>query len=158
MIPIGDDAGRRHTFPIVMIVLLALNLLVFFYELALSVPQRENFFLRAGVIPVELVTGVDRRPLSLVPPWATIFTSMFIHGDVLHIGSNMLFLFIFGDNVEDRLGHLRFLIFYLLSGVVAALTQVFIDPGSQLPLVGASGAIAGVLGAYLVLFPHAQIR
>jgi membrane associated rhomboid family serine protease len=158
MFPIGDEPGPRHSFPIVMVTLLALNILVFFYELSLPQPAREVFFLQAGLIPRELVTGLDQRPFSLVPAWATIFTSMFLHGDLFHIAGNMLFLWIFGDNVEDRLGHVRFLLFYLLCGVLAALAQVAINPGSRLPMVGASGAIAGVLGAYLVLFPHSQIR
>jgi rhomboid family protein len=158
MIPIGDEPGRRHTFPIVMVSLLAINILVFLYQLTLPEPALRSFFLRAGVVPIELATGRDLPPVDLVPVWGTVVTSMFIHGGFLHLASNMLYLWVFGDNVEDRLGHLRFLLFYLLSGTLAALTQVFINPESRIPLVGASGAIAGVLAGYLVLFPHAQIR
>ena len=158
MIPISDDPGYRHSFPIIMVGLLLLNILVFLYELSLPFDGRQIFFLRAGLIPFELTTGTDLPPRDLVPPWATIFTSMFLHGGFLHLAGNMLFLWVFGDNVEDRLGHLRFLIFYLAAGTLAALTQVFISPGSRIPLVGASGAIAGVLAGYLILFPNAQVR
>ena len=158
MIPIGDDPGHRHSFPIIMITLLVINILVFLYELALPEAGLRSFFLRAGVVPVELTTNRDLPPIGVVPPWGTVLTSMFIHGGFLHLIGNMLYLFVFGDNVEDRLGHLPFLIFYLLAGTLAALTQVFINPASATPLVGASGAIAGVLGGYLVLFPHAQVR
>ena len=158
MIPIGDDPGHRHSFPIIMITLLVINILVFLYELALPEAGLRSFFLRAGVVPVELTTNRDLPPIGVVPPWGTVLTSMFIHGGFLHLIGNMLYLFVFGDNVEDRLGHLPFLIFYLLAGALAALTQVFINPASATPLVGASGAIAGVLGGYLVLFPHARVR
>lgn len=158
MIPIGDDPGTRRSFPFVMLGLLAINLLVFFYEITLPEDARQVLFLSAGVVPQELLTGRDVPPFALVPGWATLVTSMFLHGDLFHLGTNMLYLWIFGDNVEDRLGHLAFLLFYLVCGGLAALTQVLITPSSALPMVGASGAIAGVLGAYLVLFPHARIR
>lgn len=158
MIPIGDDPGPRRSFPFVMVVLLTVNLLVFFYEITLPEAARQVLFLSAGVVPQELLTGRDAPPFAPVPGWATLITSMFLHGDLFHLGTNMLYLWIFGDNVEDRLGHIVFLLFYLACGVLAALTQVFLTPSSTLPMVGASGAIAGVLGAYLVLFPHARIR
>src|SRR5262249_54046037 len=119
----------------------------------------DTFFLSAGVVPIEFTRGIDVGP---PPPlgitWATLITSMFLHGGLLHIASNMLYLFIFGDNVEDRLGHFRFLLFYFACGIVAGLTHIIVNAGSDVPSIGASGAIAGVLAAYLRLFPHAQVR
>src|ERR671933_2956792 len=151
MIPVRDDPGeRRRSFPWVMIALLLLNVLAFMFELGFPDPGAlDNFFLSAGVIPVEFTRGVNvgpPPPLGLT--WTTLITSMFLHGGLLHIGSNMLYLFIFGDNVEDRLGHLRFLIFYFVCGLAAGITHIVFNAGSSTPSVGASGAIAGVLAAY----------
>ena len=116
-------------------------------------------FLAAGVVPVEFTRGVlVGPPPPFNMPWITLFTSMFLHGGLLHIASNMLYLFIFGDNVEDRMGHLRFFVFYFVCGVAAGITHIVVNAGSSTPSVGASGAIAGVLAAYLRLFPHAQVR
>jgi membrane associated rhomboid family serine protease len=132
-----------------MLIILALNVGVFAFELSLgSDRQLDRLFSAAGVIPVEYTRGVEVPP---PPPLGITWTT-------LHISSNMLYLFIFGDNVEDRLGHLRFLIFYLICGVAAGLTHIFFNAGSSIPSVGASGAIAGVLAAYLRLFPSAQVR
>jgi membrane associated rhomboid family serine protease len=161
MIPIRDDPGeRRRSFPWVMLGLLLLNVLAFVFELARSESALNELFLSAGVIPVEVlhgqVPGTPPPPLGL--EWTTLFTSMFLHGGFLHIASNMLYLFIFGDNVEDRLGHFRFLLFYFLCGIAAGLTHIAINANSDVPSIGASGAIAGVLAAYLRLFPHAQVR
>ena len=111
-----------------------------------------------GVVPREITTGIDFPPPGPVPVWLTIFTSMFMHAGWLHIGGNMLYLWVFGDNVEDAMGKARFLVFYLLTGVAAALAHVMVEPRSLIPSVGASGAIAGVLGAYLVLHPSAQVN
>jgi membrane associated rhomboid family serine protease len=143
-----------------MLTLLAVNVGIFAYELSLGGDQQLNqLFYSAGVIPTEFTTGVDLPP---PPPlgmtWTTLITSMFLHGGFLHIGGNMLYLFIFGDNVEDRLGHVRFLIFYFICGIAAGLTHIFFNAASTVPSVGASGAIAGVLAAYLRLFPSAQVR
>lgn len=145
--------------PVVMVGILIVNVLVFLYELSLGDRGLERFFYSAGVIPAEFLSG---RNIGTPPPggviYVTLFTSMFMHGGFLHIASNMLYLWVFGDNVEDQLGHLGFLVFYLACGVVASFTHIFVNAGSQIPSIGASGAIAGVLGAYLVMFPSATIR
>jgi membrane associated rhomboid family serine protease len=160
MIPIKDYPGERRTFPWVMLTILVLNVIAFVFELGVADSSSlDNLFLAAGIVPVEFTRGAAVGP---PPPlglqWTTLFTSMFLHGGLLHIASNMLYLFIFGDNVEDRLGHLRFVIFYFVCGVAAGITHIVANAGSALPSIGASGAIAGVLAAYLVLFPHAQVR
>lgn len=147
MFPIGDDDSSRRTTPIVTYVLIALNLLFFFVELS----GGEPFIQRWSVVPSRLLAnpGAD---------FPTIFTSMFMHAGWLHLGGNMLYLWIFGDNVEDNFGHLKFLIFYLICGVAATLAQLAFSAGSNVPNLGASGAIAGVLGSYLVLFPRGQVK
>ncbi|MGC1374781.1 MAG: rhomboid family intramembrane serine protease [Anaerolineales bacterium] len=149
MIPLYDTLHSRR-FPIVNWLLIALNLLVFLYEISLSPSGLNNLTQRWGLVPIQLMA----HPATA---WITIFTAMFLHGGWFHILSNMWVLFIFGDNIEDRLGRSRYLIFYLLSGVAAGLLESFVLPGSSVPMIGASGAIAGVLGAYLVLYPHARI-
>jgi membrane associated rhomboid family serine protease len=142
-----------------MFAILVANIAVFIYELSLGDRGLEQFFYSAGVIPTEYLTGRDlRAPAPGGVIYVTLFTSMFMHGGFLHIASNMLYLWVFGDNVEDQFGHMGFLIFYLVCGVIASLTHIFMNTGSNIPSVGASGAIAGVLGAYLVMFPGATIR
>jgi len=142
-----------------MFAIIVANIAVFLYELSLGDRGLEQFFYSAGVIPSEYLTG---RNLGPPPPggvtYVTLFTSMFMHGGFLHIASIMLFLWVFGDNVEDKFGHIGFLVFYLVCGVIASLTHIFMNMSSNVPSVGASGAIAGVLGAYLVMFPGATIR
>jgi membrane associated rhomboid family serine protease len=159
MIPISDDPGPRHLTPIVTFGLVLVNVLVFLFELSLG-DGVERLFQSAGVIPLEFTVNRDVPPPAPIPGvyYTTLITSMFLHGGLLHIGSNMLFLWIYGDNVEDSMGHGRFLLFYLLCGLVASATHIFFNWGSRIPSVGASGAIAGVLGAYLILFPSASIR
>ena len=157
MIPLGDDP-RRHRFPWVTVLLILANVLVFIFELGLSSRQLDTFVSRMGAIPVELLTGRDLPPLAPGTVYITLLSSMFIHGGFLHIGSNMLYLWVFGDNVEDELGHAAFLGFYLVTGVLAGLTHAVVNAASAIPSVGASGAVAGVLGAYLLMFPHAQVR
>ena len=158
MIPLHDDVAT-HRFAVVTLVVIVLNVAVFAFELAL--PRYGltlgGFYAKAGATPFELAHGLDVPPADLVPWWATLFTSMFVHGGWLHLIFNMLYLWIFGNNVEDALGRARFLGFYLACGLVATATQVLSDPGSTAPLIGASGAVAGVLGAYLVLYPHARV-
>jgi membrane associated rhomboid family serine protease len=149
MIPLYDTLHSRR-FPIVNWLLIALNLLVFLYEISLSPSGLDKLTRTWGLVPIQLMV----HPASA---WITIFTAMFLHGGWFHILSNMWVLFIFGDNIEDRLGGSRYLVFYLLSGVAAGLLESFVLPGSSVPMIGASGAIAGVLGAYLVLYPHARI-
>jgi membrane associated rhomboid family serine protease len=161
MIPVRDDPGeRRRTFPWIMIMILLLNVAAFVFELGVGdIGSLDNLFLSAGVVPVEFTRGIEvGPPPPLGVTWSTLITSMFLHGGFLHIASNMLYLFIFGDNVEDRLGHLRFLIFYVFCGIAAGVTHIVVNASSPIPSVGASGAIAGVLAAYLRLFPNAQVR
>ena len=159
MIPIGDAPGYRRRFPVVMLAILAANVLVFLYEVSLGDRNLQQLFFSAGVVPLEYTRG---REIGPPPPynvtWLTLITSMFLHGGFLHIASNMLYLFVFGDNVEDAFGHLGFLVFYGLSGLIASVTHILFNANSSIPSVGASGAIAGVLAAYLVMFPQASIR
>ena len=160
MIPLHDPDMRLHTKPYVIYVLVALNVLVFLYMLPLG-ELKETFIYRFGLIPNELTGGGRPRLVDIaspVHPWITVFTSMFLHGGFLHAAGNLLFLWVFGDNVENRLGRTRFIAFYLGAGVAAALAQVAVDTDSQVPMIGASGAVAGVLGAYLVLYPRSRIH
>jgi membrane associated rhomboid family serine protease len=147
MFPIGDDDSSRRTKPVVTYALIALNLLFFFVELSGGDP----FIQQWSVVPRRLLAN----PVADFP---TIFTSMFMHAGWLHLGGNMLYLWIFGDNVEDSFGHLKFLIFYLLCGVAATAAQLAFSAGSNVPNLGASGAIAGVLGSYILLFPRGQVK
>jgi membrane associated rhomboid family serine protease len=147
MFPIGDDNTARRSQPVVTYALIALNELFFFVELSAGEP----FIDRWAFIPRRF--GMD--PAGTIP---TIFTAMFMHAGWLHLGGNMLYLWIFGDNIEDRFGPVKFLIFYLACGIAATLAQYYVSPGSRIPNVGASGAIAGVLGAYLLMFPHGRVR
>ena len=149
MLPLGDDNSDRRTFPIVTYALIAINVLVF---VLLELPQGDNldaFLMRWGTIPSQIAVGN-----GLI----TLITSMFLHGGWLHLGSNMLFLWIFGDNVEDAFGHGLYLLFYLVCGIAASMAQVLINTSSNVPGVGASGAIAGVLAAYIVLFGSRPVR
>ena len=157
MFPISDD-NPVHRTPIVTWTLIAACVLVFLWQLSLG-PAGEQAIYALGVIPARLFGHADLPPeLQLAPPWATVFTSMFLHGGWLHLGGNMLYLWIFGNNVEDSLSRPRYLIFYLLCGGAAALAQSLYAPQSQVPMVGASGAIAGVLGSYLIMHPRANVR
>ncbi len=151
MIPLKDNLSRR-TFPFVNILLILINIGVFAYEIkSLAQPEMlKNFIHTFAVVPAHLLA-------SPITEWHTVFSSMFLHGSWMHIAGNMLYLWIFGDNVEDRMGHMRYLVFYLLIGFIAAMTQICLFPQSQIPMLGASGAIAGVLGAYFVLFPKARV-
>ena len=154
MIPVGDSTRRRIT-PYVNLALIAACVLVFIYELSLNAFEINDFFRDWGVVPAQLVDWWGSSTDVEEP--STVVTSMFIHGGWLHLIGNMLFLWVFGDNVEDAMGHGRYLLFYVLAGAGAVALQVYVDPDSPIPMVGASGAIAGVLGAYLVLYPRATI-
>jgi len=143
VIPLKDVIPSR-TVPIVTITIIVLNSLAFLFELSLPNPVLESFIRLYGVVPADFTL-------------LTTVTSMFLHGGWLHFLGNMLYLWIFGDNVEDQLGHARFVLFYLICGVAAGLAHVFMNPASTVPTVGASGAIAGVMGAYFVLYPHSRI-
>jgi len=167
VIPIKDYAGPRRRLPWITWGLIAVNVVVFLYQVSLGA-DAQAFMFAYSVVPVALTHGIPQTSLPGVPAhipfhtpspvYLTLITSMFLHAGWLHIGGNMLFLYIFGDNVEDRMGHIPYLLFYLFCGVVAGITQVAVDPGSSIPSLGASGAIAGVLAAYLVLFPLARVR
>ncbi len=180
MIPIGDDNTGRRTTPWVTWVLIALNVIVFvFFE---GFGNNQRFINAYSTVPAKVITGKDlitrdqvmvdpstgQRVLvpglqhTPIPMWLTIITAMFMHAGIAHIAGNMLYLFIFGDNIEDRLGHFRYLLFYLFCGTAASLSQIFVTQlthGNMLiPNLGASGAIAGVLGAYLMMFPRNRVR
>ncbi len=156
MIPLKDDNPTR-TFPFVNYALIAACVAVFLWEISLGA-RAQNVILAYGLIPDVLLGDARRSPeLAMVPAWATVFTSMFLHGGWMHLIGNMLYLWIFADNVEDRFGHGRFVVFYALCGIAAALAQALPAPESQIPMVGASGAISGVLGAYLLMFPRAHV-
>lgn len=183
LLPIGDDNQGRLTTPYVVYIIVAINVAIFLLQLS-----DDRFTLAYSAVPYKITHNVtevptgfrgalrpgieaDPRvasgavPLRGVPQepgpafiWLTLLTSMFMHGGFMHIGGNMLYLWIFGDNIEDNFGHGKFLIFYLLCGLAASLAQIFVDPDSPIPSLGASGAIAGVLGAYLIMFPRNRVR
>jgi len=158
-LPIADDNPiRLIKFQIVTAVLISANVVVFLWSQLLDEESLWSLWLSFGLIP-SVLTGEAylSHELDKIPAWATIFTSMFLHSDYLHLGSNMLFLWVFGDNVEDATGHWRFPAFYLLCGVVAALVEVAVFPDSDAPIIGASGAIAGVLGGYVMLHPRRRL-
>ena len=147
MFPIGDDNSSRRTVPLVTYVLIVLNILFFFVELSSS----DAFIMQWAFVPSRFVANP-------VGDFLTLFTSMFMHAGWVHLGGNMLYLWIFGDNVEDRFGHVKFIIFYLISGLAATFAQLAFSLDSNVPNLGASGAIAGVLGAYLVMFPQGRVH
>ena len=156
MIPIRDE-NPAHRPPVMTVLLLVANVLAFLYEMALPEQALQAFVMMRGAVPARITTeplfGGDGGTI----PALTLLTSMFLHGGFMHLAGNMLYLWVFGNNVEDRTGHVRFLLFYVLSGLAAAGAQIVMSPDSQLPMIGASGAIAGVLGAYMLLFPHARV-
>jgi membrane associated rhomboid family serine protease len=154
VIPLRDDNPGRTT-PVVTVAIMAANILIFLYQLSLGREQMQEMVFRLGLIPAEVTTGVNLVPG--LPVSLSFLTSMFLHGDLMHLGGNMLFLWVFGNNVEDETGHPLFLVFYVACGVAAAGLQVAMLPASEIPMIGASGAIAGVLGAYLLMFPHARV-
>ncbi|MBN2264689.1 MAG: rhomboid family intramembrane serine protease, partial [Candidatus Aminicenantes bacterium] len=155
-IPLRDD-NPTSRLPIVTVALIAVNTVVFLTQAV--VPRGlEMAALRYGAVPYAVVHFRAMAETAVVPPLLTLLTSMFLHGSLFHLLGNMLYLWIFGNNIEDRLGHARFALFYLVAGVAAALTHILIQPASRIPMIGASGAVAGVLGAYWVIFPHARVR
>ncbi len=155
MLPLSDSPRTRRT-PWVNLSLILINVCLFLYELGLG-DGLESFVETWGVIPARISAAMSGTAGADTGALVTLVTAMFLHGGLLHLGGNMLFLWIFGDNVEDRLGHVRYLLFYLISGVAANLAQVLVSPGSPVPAIGASGAIAGVLGAYFVTYPGATV-
>jgi membrane associated rhomboid family serine protease len=156
LIPLKDD-NPTSTFPFMTLGMILLNGLIFYHQINLNEKESLRFIYQWGAIPYQITHGEVLRDFPLIPIPLTIFSAMFIHGGFLHIIGNMLYLWIFGNNIEDSLGHFRFLLFYLVSGLFAGLAQVVSSPDSTVPMIGASGAIGGILGAYLILFPHARI-
>ena len=158
MFPIGDDNEQGTGPAYVTIAVIALNVLAFFLEINRPTDAAVQAFITAwGVVPQEYSAGVDLPPTIPYPLWTTLLTSMFLHGGWGHLGGNMLFLWIFGDNLEHRIGHLRFLTFYLVCGIAAGLAHIVFNSQSTVPTVGASGAISGVMGGYLLLFPRNRV-
>ena len=160
MFPIDDNNPTRLT-PYVTYALIAVNIVVFIHQVMLAPQQLEQFFQLYAVVPRELTASFSAIPISVpqsIPEPLTLITSQFLHGGFLHIAGNMLFLWIFGNNIEDKLGHVKYFIFYITCGILAALAQWFFSMQSGIPSLGASGAIAGVMGAYILRFPNAQIR
>lgn len=173
MFPIGDENERGHGPAVVTLAFIALNVLVFIFLQGGGGPEGDEFTYGYSAVPFEITNGVDLtepQPIEVEgqqvavpqepgpsPIWLTLFSSIFMHGGWLHLGGNMLFLWIFGDNVEHRIGHVLYLIFYLVVGVIASLAQILVNTDSMIPTLGASGAIAGVLGAYIVMFPTNRV-
>jgi membrane associated rhomboid family serine protease len=157
MIPLRDN-NPTTIMPLITVALIAACIVAFFWELSLGERSLQAALLSLGVTPATLVGG-EHLPAKfyVVPPWATVLTSMFLHGGWMHLIGNMLYLWIFGNNVEDAMGHFRYIVFYVVCGIAAALAQALPNPDSTVPMIGASGAISGVLGAYLLLHPRAQV-
>ena len=156
MIPLKDDNPTK-TFPFVTIILIAINAVVFLYQLSLGDVKGKAFVFTYGAIPYELMNSINLPLTPYIPNTVTVFTSMFLHGGFFHLAGNMLYLWIFGNNIEDSMGHIKFIVFYLICGIAAVFAHTIVNPGSKLPMIGASGAIAGVLGAYILLFPRARV-
>ena len=157
MIPLHDD-NPTEVVPFLTVTLIVLCVLVFFWQISLDEVSLQRAVFSYGVIPAVLFDIKQLAPeLHVLPAELTVFSSMFMHGGWMHLIGNMLYLWIFGNNIEDAMGHGRFVLFYLLSGIGAALAQALVDPESAIPMIGASGAISGVLGAYLLLYPHARV-
>ena len=173
MFPIGDENERGHGPAFVTLAIIALNVLVFIFLQGAGGPSGDEFTYGYSAVPLEITRGVDLtepEPIDVQgqqvsvpqepgpsPIWLTLFSSIFMHGGWLHIAGNMLFLWVFGDNVEHRIGHVLYLVFYLVVGVIASLAQILTNTSSVIPTLGASGAISGVLGAYLVMFPTNRV-
>ena len=156
MIPIKDNNPTK-SFPFVTIILISINAVVFLYQLSLNNVSGKVFVFTYGAIPYELMNSINLPLTPYIPNTATVFTSMFLHGGLFHLGGNMLYLWIFGNNIEDSMGHIKFVVFYVICGIAAVFAHTVINPGSKIPMIGASGAIAGVLGAYILLFPRAKV-
>jgi rhomboid family protein len=156
LLPLKDD-NPTSSFPFVTIGLILANGLVFYHQITLDVSEGQRFISQWGAIPYQIINGEVLHDAPLIPLPLTLFSSMFLHGGFLHLFGNMLYLWIFGNNIEDALGHFRFFLFYLVCGLLAAAVQIFSAPDLTVPMIGASGAIAGILGAYLLLFPRARV-
>jgi len=157
LLPLRDD-NPTQIWPVMTVSLITINVLVFLYQLTLGPQEGQLFIYQFGAIPAA-VLGNDSLPSDMIaiPATMSVLTSMFLHGGFMHLIGNMLYLWIFGNNVEDAMGHIRFLLFYLLTGVAASMTHFMMDVDSTIPTIGASGAISGILGAYILLYPRAQV-
>lgn len=156
MIPLHDDNPSRG-FPILTVIFIVSCVVVFLWQISLGAYGQQAVY-QYGMIPAVLLGNKELSPeLAVIPSWISVFTSMFMHGGWGHLLGNMLYLWIFGDNVEDSMGRIRFFFFYLICGIAAVAAQTASNPSSEIPMIGASGAISGVLGAYLLLFPHARV-
>lgn len=156
MLPLKDDIPSRR-FPLVTYGIIAVNVVIFMFEATMGSEQLQAFFQLVAVIPAEYTAFLRGEPVPLLKLLVAPFASMFLHGGWMHLFGNMWFLYLFGDNVEDAMGHFRFLVFYLLSGLAATAAHIFVNPLSPIPIVGASGAISGVVGAYFLMFPTARV-
>ena len=156
LLPLKDDIPSRR-FPFVTYSIIAVNIVVFMFEATMGKEQLQAFFELVAVIPAEYTAFLRGEPVPLLKLLAAPFASMFLHGGWMHLFGNMWFLYLFGDNVEDAMGHSRFLLFYLLTGLAATVAHIFVNPLSSIPIVGASGAISGVVGAYFLMFPTARV-
>ena len=154
LVPLKDE-NPIYTTPYITYGLIALNIAVFVYQVSLPLESLEPFVRQWGVLPTRITASLGSQSSEAV--WITLFSSQFLHGSWIHLGGNMLYLWIFGNNIEDKLGSAKYLVFYLLCGVLAAFSQWFFFQDSDVPMIGASGAIAGIMGAYLVRFPNAKI-
>jgi membrane associated rhomboid family serine protease len=171
--PIGDDNSDRTVTPFVNYAFIGINVLVFL--LLQQIGSNDAFTYAFSLVPQEITTGVDLSGVQVIrdsagntgriehfdtplPVYFNFLSSMFMHGDIMHLGGNLLFLWIFGDNIEDRIGHVRYAIFYIICGFAAAIAQIIMGPSSIIPMLGASGAISGVMGGYVLLFPHKRVR
>lgn len=155
MIPIRDK-NPSGTFPYVTIGIMTVNVFMFFIELSLG-PRLDRFIMQYGLVPLKLQYYSQSPELTFIDTFLPFLTSMFLHGGFIHLIGNMWYLWIFGDNIEDKLGHFKYLCFYILCGIIAACVHVFFNSQSKVPCIGASGAIAGVLGAYMITFPRARV-
>jgi membrane associated rhomboid family serine protease len=156
MIPLKDDTPAR-AFPFLTLSLIGLNAALYIYGLILGPQKSEFFIMRTAVIPYEITGFVDIEPENIVTPPFTLLSAMFVHGGAFHLLGNMLYLWIFGDNIEDRLGRMQFIVFYISTGVVASLSHIALNPSSTVPMIGASGAVAGIMGAYFVFYPRSKV-
>ncbi len=156
MVPLKDDNPTKNV-PYITYILIALNLIIFFFELSLAPQQLTQFFYQWAVVPEELTASLQHITGGSIGEWSTLITAQFLHAGFLHVGGNMLYLWIFGNNVEDQMGKVRFIIFYLTCGVLASLAQWFFAQDSMVPSLGASGAIAGVMGAYILRYPRVNV-
>lgn len=155
--PLKDDNPTQRK-PVLTVAIIVVNTLVYILSMTRGIEGFQTFVVQYGLIPYEITHMTELTPRLPSPIFLTLLTSMFLHGGIMHLAGNMLFLWVFGNNIEDHLGHFRFLLFYIAAGFAADGLFILFSPNSQIPLVGASGAIAGLLGAYLVLYPHARIH